>query len=233
MREAQRRNVPCPLRGWRPLLFAARNPVGLWSFASGHQQQGGYVYVGIHTVSLPQALAEARKRIILNLALYDRFARSPDLCDALSCALGQPGFGRLSIITIPFISRKAWLDEFLQLLRPGQGIAETEHEFAASRDFIVRLAVRHEGLVEVYETRALPCVPCIIIDDRIIFGHYAHATVPAEQGYWFSVNAPVDELLMWAASGRPAVDATPRQLAAYRFVSDCHNAMRQAKRMLL
>lgn len=191
------------------------------------------MYVGIHTTSLPQAIAEARSRIILHVALYDHFARSPELCDALDCALAQPGFDRLSLVTIPFISRKAWLDEFLQLLRPGQGIAEIEHGFAASRDFIVRLAVRHEGLVEVYETRALPCMPCIIIDDRILFGHYAHAPVPAEHGYWFSVNAPVDELFTWAAAGRLPGDATPRQRAAFRFVADCHNAMRQAKRMLL
>lgn len=90
MREAQRRNVPCPLRGWRPLLFAARNPVGLWSFASGHQQQGGYVYVGIHTVSLPQALAEARKRIILNLALYDRFGGRPTFATPFPAPWGSP-----------------------------------------------------------------------------------------------------------------------------------------------
>lgn len=193
----------------------------------------GTVYVGIHTASLPQSIIEAKRRIIFHTALYDNLARDTELADALSTALQQPGFDKLTIITIPFISRKAWLDEFLHMLRPGLGIVEIEHQFAASRDFVVRLAVRHEGLVEVYETRALPCVPCVVIDDRILFGHYAHSDVPLEQGYWFSITAPVEELFGWAAAGALQADATPRHRAAYRYISDCHHAMKHAKRMLL
>lgn len=190
------------------------------------------MYVGIHTASLPQSLAAAKHRIILHTAMYDGLAE-PELFGALSQALRQSDFEKLSIITVPFISRKQWLDEFLGLLRPERSIAEIEHLFNASRDAIVRLAVRHEGLVEVFETQAIPCMPCIIIDDTIIFGHYAHGSVSLDSGYWFSVTGPVDDLFAWAAAGGPPEHATPRQKASYRFVADCYYAMKQAKRMLL
>lgn len=191
------------------------------------------MYVGLHTASLPQVLAEARRRIVLHLALYAEFARLPALAEALDAALVQPTFRRLQIITVPLVSRRGWVDEFLHALRPDLTPGQMELEFAASRDFIVRLAARHEGMVEVYETRALPCAPCVIVDDRILFGHYAHCSVPMEQGFWFSVAAPTDDLFRWADSGTPPRDATPRHRAAFRFVCDCRNAMRQAKRMLL
>ncbi|EGY24909.1 hypothetical protein DA2_2848 [Desulfovibrio sp. A2] len=191
------------------------------------------MYVGLHTASLPQVLAEARQRIVLHMALYAEFGRMPALAEALHTALTQPAFRRLQVITVPLTSRRNWVDEFLHALRPDLTAVQMEHEFAASRDFIVRLAARHEGLVEVYETHALPCAPCVIVDDRILFGHYAHSPVPMEQGFWFSVAAPMDDLFKWAETGALPRDATPRHRAAFRFVCDCRNAMRQAKRMLL
>ncbi len=190
------------------------------------------MYVGIHTASLPQTIAKAQRRVILHTAMYDGLANS-ELAAALSHALSQPNFEKLSIITVPFISRKQWLDEFLGMLRPDCTLPELEHLFNASRDFIVRLAVHHEGLVEVYETQAMPCVPCIIVDDTILFGHYTHGSVPLEAGYWFSVTAPTAQLFEWAALGGPPEQATPRQKASFRFIADCYGAMRQAKRMLL
>lgn len=190
------------------------------------------MYVGIHTASLPQTLARAKRRIILHTAMYDGLA-SVEMSTALHYALSQASFEKLSIITVPFISRKQWLDEFLSVLRPTRSLPEIEHLFNASRDFIVRLAVRHEGLVEVYETQAMPCVPCIIVDDTILFGHYTHGSVPLDAGYWFSVTAPTEQLFDWAAMGGPPDQATPRQKASFRFVADCYYAMKQAKRMLL
>ena len=191
------------------------------------------MYVGLHTASLPQTLAEAQHRIIMHTAVYADFARAPDILDALNTALSRPGFKRLTIVTIPFMSRKGWIDDFLQMLRPELTIAQVEHEIAASHDFIVRLAVRHDGMVEVYETRALPTSPYIFVDDKILFGHYAHAAVHPEQGFWFGTTAPVETLLQWAQKGEIPRDATPRHRAAYRFVADCHHAMHHAKRVLL
>ncbi|MFI3271798.1 MAG: hypothetical protein R3Y11_06820 [Pseudomonadota bacterium] len=190
------------------------------------------MYVGIHTASLPQALASAKRRIILHTAMYDGLANA-EMSLALSVALSQPSFEKLSIITVPFVSRKQWLDEFLMVLRPERSLAEIEHVFNASRDFIVRLAVRHEGLVEVYETQAMPCAPCIIVDDTIFFGHYTHGPVSLDAGYWFSVTAPTAQLFEWAAAGVVPDQATPRQKASFRFVADCYHAMKSAKRMLL
>ena len=186
------------------------------------------MYVGIHTASLPEVLAEAKTRIILHTALYDNLSDA-NIVASLSYALSKPTFQKLSMITIPFISRKQWLDEFLTMLRPGLGIVELEHRFNASRDLIVRLAARHEGLIEVFETQAMPCVPCIIVDNTILFGHYTHGSVSLEHGYWFNISAPVDELFAWAKVGTPPPNATPRQKASYRFVADCYFAMKQAK----
>lgn len=191
------------------------------------------MYVGIHTASIPATLAAAQRRIILHTALYDGIAHNQEIIQSLSTALHQPGFEKLSIISVPFISRKRWLDEFLHMLRPNLSVVELEHLFNASRDFIVRLAAHHEGQVEVYETQAMPCVPCIFVDDRILFGHYAHGSVPLESGYWFSLNADTEELFTWAEAGAPPQDATPRQRASFRFVADCHHAMKHSKRMLL
>ena len=41
------------------------------------------MYVGLHTASLPQVLAEARQRIVLHMALYAEFGRMPALAEAL------------------------------------------------------------------------------------------------------------------------------------------------------
>ncbi|ABB40346.1 hypothetical protein Dde_3553 [Oleidesulfovibrio alaskensis G20] len=191
------------------------------------------MYVGIHTASLPFVFAEARRRIIMHAALYSNFARSPRHIEALSTALTKPGFRKLHAITLPFDPKRGWMEEFMHVLRPDYSLAQMEHEFNSSRDFLVRLAARHDGLVELYETRAMPCMPVIIVDDKILFGHYAHSPVPAPQGYWFSVTAPVEDMLDWLRHGRIPEDATPTQKASLRFVADCDYAMRNAKRLFL
>ncbi len=191
------------------------------------------MYVGIHTASLPFVFAEAHRHIILHAALYSAFARSAQHIEALGTALSKPGFQKLHAVTLPFDHKTHWKADFLHALRPDRSPAQLEHEFNESRDFLVRLAARYEGLVALYETHAIPCAPIIIVDDNILFGHYAHGPIPAAEGYWFSLTAPVDTLFQWLHDGTIPPDATPTQRASLRFVADCEYAMRNAKRILL
>ena len=191
------------------------------------------MYVGIHTASLPQVFAAAERRIILHAALYSRFADSPAHREGLEAAVDSPGFRKLQAITLPFAPKKGWAQEFMELLRPNTALGSLEHEFNRSLDFLVRLAARQQGVVEIYETRAMPCMPLVIVDDRIFFGHYAHCDIMAPDGYWFSVNASVEELITYASIGGLPEEATPRTKASYRFVAECMYAMKNAKRMLL
>lgn len=191
------------------------------------------MYIGIHTASIPQVFASAQRRIVLHAALYNKFATSPAHSEALEAALARPGFKKLQAITLPFALNKQWTQEFLQILRPGYTIGEMEHEFNSSINFLVRLAAQHEGMVEIYETQALPCMPVLIIDDCIFFGHYAHSDIMAPDGYWFSVSAPVEELMENAYNGTIPKEKSPKQRASFRFISECVYAMKHAKRMLL
>lgn len=191
------------------------------------------MYVGIHTASLPQVFAEAKRRIILHAALYSPFAASDPHREGLETALRQPGFKKMHAICLPFAPKRGWMQEFLGMLRPSMSIGEIEHEFNSSLNFLVRLAAQHEGMVEIYETRAMPCIPTIVVDDRIFFGHYAHSDVLAGNGYWFSVTAPVEELITYAKIGGLPKEAGPKKTASYRYIAECINAMQNAKRMLL
>lgn len=191
------------------------------------------MYVGIHTASLPQVFAEAERRIILHAAVYSRFAESQAHREGIVAALAKPGFRKLQAITLPFTAAKGWKQEFWEILRPGAPRDVLEQECTTSRNFLIKLAGAQEGRVEIYETRAMPCMPVVIVDDRIFFGHYAHSDVLAPEGYWFGVHAPVEQLITYATIGGLPADAAPRLKASYRFVAECLHAMRNAKRMLL
>lgn len=190
------------------------------------------MFTSIHSASLPAAFASAESRIILHTSLYAYFARNAEYSEALEVALARPNFQKLHAIMLPFESRKAWHDEFLSCLAPNTPAGMLEHEFNSSRDFLVRLAAKHDGLVALYESRALPCAPIIIVDDRIYFGHYCHGSVPITEGLWFTMTVPVTSMLYWLEDNSIPQNLSPTHRATFRFVSECYYAMKHAKKVL-
>lgn len=117
-----------------------------------------------------------------------------------------------------------WANSFFAMLRPHTPVDELVREFSFSHMFIEGLAARYRGMVCHYITRACPTTPILIIDGTILCGHYLHGSLPAPDGFWFSLAAPVEFLFSCAQSDAPPSD--PQQRAAYRFITECQHAMR-------
>lgn len=191
------------------------------------------MYIGIHTAGIPEAIAATKQRIILSLGLYNRFLSYPEIWRVMDSALRELNFRDCHVITVPEAARKGWVDDFMAILRPGFSAIEQEHELAASRDVLVRLAANHPGQINIYEARALSCTPIILVDDQIFFSQYCSSGTDILNGLWCSVRANTGKLFEWAQSGSVPESASPKELAQFRLVQECHFLMRNSKRMLL
>lgn len=180
---------------------------------------------GISSLDIPGLLAAARRRIVLHAAVYTPFAASKPHCDALAEALACPEFTRLDIIALAPEQETGWNTDFLPALRFGAAKEDVKEEISASTVFADGLVAAYPGKVRVHPATIIPCFPVLIIDDTIIFGQYAHASVYAPQGYWGVVTADVETLFDRAAEGNPPADANTETLAAYRIISECFQAM--------
>lgn len=98
----------------------------------------------------------------------------------------------------------------------------------ASLDYVRGLAARHPERVRIHMTPRLGLFPALVIDDSLFFGHYAHAPVPAPEGYWLRVDTDTALLDAWLDAGRIPGDATPDQRAALRILAECRHAMASA-----
>lgn len=190
---------------------------------------------GIDISMLAERIAGARRRVILHAALYSRFAANPAITQALHTLLqahrGKPHFSGVHCICLDSTlllhagssGSCAWVSDFLQTLRPHAEPAELLAEFAMSDAFTMRLEMEYRGSFFRHVSRTRPNAPILIVDDLILCGHYLHSGVPAPEGCWFSIHAPVDDLFHYAETGLPPHDATLR--APFRFVADCYDAM--------
>lgn len=180
---------------------------------------------GIASLDIPQRFANARRRILLHAAVYGPFASSASHSNALAQALDCPSFERLDIIALSPDNDEAWDSAFLSALRFGTSLREIKDEVVSSWAYLKQLAASHPGKVHLHPASQLPCFPTLIIDDTIIFGQYAHAIPHAPQGFWNIVTADVEKMIKWAIQGHAPVDATAEELAAYRIINDCFQAM--------
>jgi len=209
------------------------------------------IHAGINTSEVATLIASAKRRIVFHATLYSRFAESPDMVSALHYTLerarGNVRFQGLHCISLdpatiparePVTSATGtdhafpacgpkdapgWANAFFSMLRPHATTEELVREFAVSHAFIEQLAGTYKGQVCHYITRSLPYAPLLIIDGLILCGHYLHGSVTAPEGFWFTLNAPVEFLFSCARTGNPPSD--PQLRAAYRFITECQHAM--------
>lgn len=180
---------------------------------------------GLDCLDTPTLFAASKRRIILHAAVYGPLANSQRHYRALCTAVEKHGFERLDIIAVDPDRMPAWSEPFFKALRFGVSRQDRDAELTTSHDFLVSMAEEYPDKITLHHVRALPCLPIIVADNTILFGHYAHAEIQAPLGYWGRIEADVPKLLEWAENGSPAAQATNSELAAFRLVSECFRAM--------
>lgn len=183
------------------------------------------VVAGIESLDIPSLFAAANRRIILHAAVYGPFGKSEPHRNALAKALAQESFERLDIIGLEPGVESAWKLDFCSALRHTMSMDEMDVEIQESWDYILGLASDYPDKIRLHGVRDLPCLPILVIDDTIISGQYAHVDAPAPNGFWVAVKADVEKLMTWAEFGTAPADASKEELAAYRLISECCNAM--------
>lgn len=178
---------------------------------------------GIESLDLPSRFSQARRRIILHAAIYGPFATSIPHRQGLTTALTSSTFEKLDIVTLA--GTAPWATSFMRALRFDDSTDTHAALLLASDTFLNELQAIDPQKVAIHHQSSLPCLPVVIIDDTILFGHYAHSRTFAAEGFWSIVETNVERLFKWAENDGPPSDASAEDKAAYRIVHECHNAM--------
>lgn len=186
------------------------------------------ITAGVQALNLGAAFAGARRHILLSAPPYGAFAASGDIREALESVLSHPRGPSLTAVDLPDPEGRPWMEELRNLLRPGGSVRDFRRELDESRLFLRELSRRFPGRVFVRQMRTRPCLPVIIVDDSIFFGHFAHGPVMTPEGFWCCVTAPVGPLFAHAAAGTAPDALMPENRAAFRIVSECVHTLRQA-----
>lgn len=182
---------------------------------------------GVGELDFPALFKSAKRRIILHAAIYGPFSKSEVSRQALEYALENSDFLQLDIIALHPDNKSGWVALFMQALRSGFSEEELEGELTLSQNFIEDLAQKHPEKVLLHPLLEQPFQPIVIVDNVICFGQYAHASVPAPEGFWAMVEVDVEKLFSWLAVRDVPPEATAENIAAFRMISECARAMRQ------
>lgn len=182
---------------------------------------------GLGPLNLPSLFAEAKRRIILHAAVYGPFAESTPHREGLTAALSKASFEKLDIIAIT--DKHVWTEPFMHALRLGASEETLDATLQSSQVFLKALKTDFPDKVHIYPQSTFPCLPIVIVDDRILFGQYAHSEAFAADGLWGVVETDVDRLFQWAQTTGLPSEASASETATYRLVSECHQAMTGAK----
>lgn len=174
---------------------------------------------GLSELNLDVALKSARREIIFLAPPYGNFSKSPQIYSALEAALADPQGASLKVLCLPEMGGFLWADELMGLLRPGMDMREKQLQLDDSRFFLRGLQQKFHERVSVFELRDRPNFPVLIIDDQILFGHFAHSEVLTPEGFWCRVEAAVGELFDQVSIGEEPALADDR--SAFRIISEC------------
>ncbi|GAB7021893.1 hypothetical protein [Salidesulfovibrio brasiliensis] len=185
------------------------------------------ILAGIRNMNVPALIRSARSRVILHAAVYAPFAASARHCAAIREYLGRPGTNGMDVITLPR-TVEPWSQRFLHILRDRATEAEARRELSDSWRFLDELREGCPARLRIHELEEAPCFPALIVDDTILFGQYANASIPAPLGIWVRLQADVERLMGWSITGVPE-NASEFDVAAYRVVEDCVRAMQSGE----
>ncbi|WP_147820891.1 hypothetical protein [Salidesulfovibrio onnuriiensis] len=181
------------------------------------------ISAGVQGMDLPALMAGAARRIVWHAAIYSPFAASAPHVEAVRTFLGRSETKGLHVISLPR-RPEAWCGDFFTVLR-GKGMhGAVLEELGKSWRFLDQLAGEFPDRVRLHELHGQPCSPVLLVDDHILYGHYAVSEVPAGEGLWTRLEADVERLLGWHLKGVPE-GAAAWERACFRLVSDCANAM--------
>lgn len=174
---------------------------------------------GVENLKLERCFEQATTRIILSAPPYAPFGHNRTIRHALFTALARTGGLSLTALDLPGTDAP-WIEEMRVLLRPQMDLATMQDEIIASHFFLSELYKNFPQQVHRFCLQTKPCFPFLIIDDQIMFGHFAHARVPTPHGFWGTIIAPVQELLDLVDSAPIPQQMSSRHRAASRIVSE-------------
>lgn len=186
------------------------------------------IIAGVENLELETRFEQAQKRIILSAPPYAPFAHHRLVRHALFMALARTDGPTLTALDLPGVHAAPWMDDLRKLLRPQADAATMQAEIDDSRLFLHELHRNFPQRVQAFRLQTRPNFPFLIVDDVVLFGHFAHAPVLTPQGFWGMVTAPVEELLRLAESDTVPTHMPPRQVGAYRIVAEHIHQLRHA-----
>ncbi|WP_027721159.1 hypothetical protein [Maridesulfovibrio zosterae] len=178
------------------------------------------IFAGIEEIGLHKVFKNARRQIVLYAPPYGNFANNEFVSGSLNSALAKESGPSLMIFCLPDIDIYPWVGEFMKVLRPKASNDSIRQDLDHSRIFLQELKLKFKERISIYEMPIRPCLPFLIIDDRILFGHFAYSQVMTPEGFWCSVEVPVEKLFTCAESGRIPTNGTHAELAAFRIISE-------------
>lgn len=181
---------------------------------------------GIQGLEIPQALASATQQIILHAAMYGNFAAPAPHATAIRSALAASPKLRLTAIRLAPDCPEPERSRAFSMLRKDWSEDALREHFAASDAFLSALEQDFPAQVRVLTRMELGAFPVLVIDNGLFWGSYAHASVPAPEGFWFSAQMDAQTLADWATHGI-AHNASPEQRAVFRVYAECLHATKE------
>lgn len=179
------------------------------------------VYVHHQTLKTWDLIQEAKHYIILNAAFYPKYGLDTDYSRAFQQALKfSPDLQVYVVITN---HKTKWAGEFARVLRSEyDDVGKFKEGIDASISFFKNLKKTYPGRVHIKRSSHLPLAPCVIIDNTLLVGHYAHSETNAPNGYWLKIEAEVilTSILKLRNKVNYLSDLTDEEKALMRYVED-------------
>lgn len=186
------------------------------------------------TLKTWEKIKNARNEIILHAAYYPKYGASSEYSLAFREAMRKhPNLKVTAIITDINVR---WFLEFGKILRKEYTCKEDFNwGIQNSITFFKKLQKEYPGRVKLVETKRLPLMPIVIIDNEMFIGNYCHAETPAPDGLWYHYKSeiipPVIEKLSYQKEKYRDYLTTlsEEDKAIARFIEDAFDACNNGK----
>lgn len=143
-----------------------------------------------HSLKTWNKIKDAKKEIILHAAYYPKYGSDSDYSIAFRHLMRNNSNVKITVIITDL--NTPWANEFGTILRSEYtSINDFKVGLDASIKFFKDIQKQHANNVTIISTQRLPLQPIVIIDDVLLVGHYAHAEIPAPNGYWLYIKSSI------------------------------------------
>lgn len=189
------------------------------------EEVGEYHHFFTHdAIGVPKLIDHAKHHIVLHAAYYPKYSFDQQDTNVWNAMSHNTDLHLTAIFTD---TEAAWADEFARTLRPYFRTAgDLAKKMIPSRDFFIECKKEFKdklgnSRVHIYDSARLPFFPVILIDDTLIIGHYAHASVIPPDGLWLTIRHPrIPEMYATLSLGRTPTCSTQEEKAIVRYLEE-------------